>query len=96
MFADNKATRIECRLDHRQSLAGLGISTHEDVESRVAFFGPSMNADVTFSEHGNTRNTATALKSMQMNVQERSSGSFHRIEQRGFNPITVVETLGVP
>ncbi len=51
---------------------------------------------MTFSEHGNTRNPATALECMQMNVQERSSGSLHRIEQRGFNPITVVETLGVP
>jgi hypothetical protein len=52
VFADDDSAGIEGGLENRKGFAWLGVSAHEDVESRVAFFRPGMDADMALGENG--------------------------------------------
>lgn len=54
VLADDDTAGVESGLEDRKGLTRFGVSAHEDVECRVAFFRPCMNADVAFGENGNT------------------------------------------
>src|SRR5580692_11499543 len=96
MCADDDAAGIKRRFEHRKGFARFGVSTHEDVESRITFFRPCMDADMAFGEYGNSGNAAPIRKRVQMDVQKRRPCHLHCIDQRLFDPIPVVESLGVP
>ena len=96
MFADDDATRTERRLEHRKRTPRLRASAHEDVEGRVAAFGPGVHADMAFGENGNAGDAAAFREPVQMNVQKRRARRCYGILQRLFDPIAIVEMLGVP
>src|ERR1700684_938268 len=54
VFADDDAAGIKRRFEHRKGFARFGVSTHEDVESRITFFRPCMDADMAFGEDGHS------------------------------------------
>ena len=96
MLTYYQTARIEGCFKNRKSFPRFGVSAHEDIECRVLLFRPSMNTDVTFAENGHARDAAAIVECMQVNVQKGCPGCIHGIYQCSFNPITVVETLGVP
>ncbi len=55
-----------------------------------------MNADVAFRENGDARDASAIGESVQMNMQQGCPCGLHCTDQRLFDPVTVVETLGVP
>ena len=51
---------------------------------------------MAFGQHGNAGDAAAFREGVQMNVQERRPGSLHRVDQRLFDPVAVVQTFRFP
>src|SRR5579864_6284013 len=96
VFADDDAAGIERRLEDTERFSRLRVAAHENIERRVALFGPGMDADVTLREHGDAGDAAAFGEGVQMNMQKRRARRLHRVDQRSFDAVAIVETLGFP
>src|SRR5260221_407313 len=96
MLADHDAAGLESALENLKRLAGLGIAAHEDVEGREALFRPGVDGDVAFRQHRHAGNAAAVFELVQVNMQQGCARLIHRIDQRGFDPLTVIQALGFP
>src|SRR5215469_16074919 len=96
VFADDDPGRVEGFLEHRKRPARLCAAAHEHIERRIAAFRPCMHADMALGEDGNARYATAFREPVQMYVQERRTCGTYCIDQRLFDPIAVVEILGVP
>src|SRR3954453_1373439 len=96
VLADDHALGPERPLEYRERLLRLGVAAHEDVERRIAALRPCVHADVTLRQHGHAGNPAAFREGMQMNVQKSCARGVHRVDQRLFDQIPVVEPFGFP
>src|SRR3954470_20969005 len=96
VLADDHALGPERPLEYRERLLRLGVAAHEDVERRIAALRPCVHADVTLRQHGHAGNPAAFGEGMQMNVQQSCARGIHRVDQRLFDQIPVVEPFGFP
>ena len=55
-----------------------------------------MDADVAFRQHRHAGNAAAILELVQMDVQQGCARLIHRVDQRRFDPLAVVQALGFP
>src|ERR1044072_3048588 len=96
VMADHNPFRRESLLQHGDRLAWFGAATHEDIESRVAAFGPGVNADMAFSEHGDAADATASGDGVEMDVQKGRSRGLYRVSHRGLDARFVIEPHRLP
>lgn len=93
-FPDLDIFGLEGGLEDRDRRVGIGVAAHEDVEGRVADFGPCVAGNVGFREDRHGGN-ALRREAVGMQVQERGAGGFCGVAQGLFDERLIIEMVGV-
>ena len=96
MFANHHAAGLERLLEDIQGLAGFSIAAHEHVERGIALFRPGVDRDMAFGQHRDAGNAAAVFELVQVDMKQGRARRRHRVNQGGFDALTVVQALGFP
>src|SRR5215475_11310889 len=94
VFLDHDAFGLERPVQHVDGGMRVRMTAHKDIERGIAGLGPAVNADVTFRQHGHTRNATIGRKVVEVDMQQRCPRHGHAALQRLFDVLEIVKPPG--